>query len=306
MPYLDAALAFALTMLVVATVVSQIVRLMRNTAKLRNEELKKMLKEYFDVELAPVIKRELNRLNKEIKAKAAAELKEKAEALNVTDLFTAEELDKLVSVSTEELMELLKRSTLGAQLLEELGDKAKTVFDELGKRYEMVGNKFTEMFREGSRKWATVIALLLALIFNIDSIYIAQSYVNNEGLRQSVIDQRDAFVEDYDNLIDSLEQDENKDSVSVEELKEAFQDSQEQVDVLTSAGFPIGWSYFPHAYFQAEPSQDFENRNDLLGWLTWLLGIAFTAGLAGLGSPFWYDAVTGISHAVQSVRAGKK
>jgi len=62
MPILDAALAFALTMLVVATAVTQIVGLLRNTAKLRNAELQKMLPEYFNKELKPVVDRELNRV----------------------------------------------------------------------------------------------------------------------------------------------------------------------------------------------------------------------------------------------------
>ena len=43
MPFLDAALAFALTMLAVSTLVTQIVRLGQNAFKLRSKVMKEML-----------------------------------------------------------------------------------------------------------------------------------------------------------------------------------------------------------------------------------------------------------------------
>ena len=37
--------------------------------------------------------------------------------------------------------------------------------------------------------------------------------------------------------------------------------------------------------------------------MKWILGIVLTGLLAGLGSPFWYDAVAGLSRVVKN--AGK-
>ena len=306
MPILDAALAFALTMLVLATVVTQIVRLLRNTAKLRSAELQRMLTEYFAQELQPVVQRELNRLKKNITGDVASKLSEKANSFNESELFDQNELATLIEVSTEELTERLKRSTLGQTLLTELGDHAQGVFDELGRRYEVVGDRFTESFRRHSRRWATGVALVLALAVNIDSVHVIDSYIGNEGMRRGVIAQRDTFVEDYNALVESLDEEEAKDSVTKEELEQAFRDSQEHFDVLTSGGFPIGWSFFPHSGFQDEKSKDFQRRNNFGGWLMWLLGISLTSVLAGLGAPFWHDTVTGISRVAQSARAVKK
>ena len=307
MPILDAALAFALTMLVVAMVVSQIVRLLRNTAKLRNAELQKMLTQYFDEELQPVIKRELNRLKMSINYDTVvSKLAKTANNFKKSELFDKTELATLIEVSTDELTERLKRSAFGQELLTELGDKAQAAFDELGRRYEVVGKKFTESFRKHSRYWASSIALVLALAVNIDSVHIMDSYIKNEGMRQVVIAQRDAFVEDYNVLIESLKKEEGKDSVTKEELEQAFNDSQKKLDVLTSVGFPIGWSYFPYSGLQDGKSKEFQHRNNLSGWGLWFFGILLTAGLAGLGAPFWYDTVTGISRVVQSTRATKK
>jgi len=306
MPILDAALAFALTMLVVALGVTQVVRLLRNTAKLRSAELQRMLTEYFGKELQPVVQREMNRLTKSVTKEAASELIQIANDLNESELFDQTELATLIEVSTEDLTERLIRSPLGQKLLIELGDQAKAVFDDLGRRYEVIGDKFTESFRKHSRRWATGVALVLALAVNIDSVHIADLYIRNEGIRQGVIAQMDAFVEDYNDLVESLEKEEGKDSVTKEEVEQAFSDSQEQLDILTSVGFPIGWSYFPHSGLQRGETNDFQRRNNFGGWVMWLLGILLTALLAGRGAPFWYETITGISRIVQRARTIKK
>ncbi len=61
MPILDAAVAFALTMLAVATAATQIVQLIQYFAEKRGEELSKMLQDYFTQELETVVNRGLER-----------------------------------------------------------------------------------------------------------------------------------------------------------------------------------------------------------------------------------------------------
>ena len=306
MPYLDATLAFALTMLAVSSLVSYLVKLMRGTAKIRNEVMKKMLKDYYDEEIKPVITREINRLSTDVKKGVSKKLL--VETNNYKpNLFTNKEMETLVEATTEEIQERLKRSTLGTQLLTDLGEKADAVFDELGKRYEVVGKKFTESFRDGLKWWTFGVALVLALVINIDSIHIAKTYINNQEARNVVIAQKDAFEQDYNDLLTTIDE-EDKDTVTKQELEQAFRDSQEQLNVVTGAGFPIGWSYFPHAYFQGEngTSKDFLVRDNFFGWVTWILGTLLTGMLAGLGAPFWFDVVRGISRTVQSVKGTPK
>jgi len=359
MPYLDAALAFALTMLAVATLVTQIVRLGQALAKTRSKVMREMLEEYFNKELKPVVDRELNRLKGQIKStivtevsthiddleKIAIEVSNRVENFNMlttevsthaddlkfvekqdeeqvkevktNPLFSVEELEKLVDMSTEEITERLKRSQMGQKLLEELGDKANTVFEELGKQYELVGKKFTKSFREHARWWATGVALVLAFALNIDTIFIAKTYISNEGMRQAVIAQRDSLEEGYTTLTEKFAQEQDKAEITREEFEQAFADTQEQLDIFTSAGFPIGWSYFPHSAVKkvsfwniefvkpAELSKEYQDRNNSPGWWLWVAGCILTGLLAGLGGPFWYDMVAGISNAVKGVRGQK-
>lgn len=302
MPYLDAALAFALTMLAVSTLVTQIVRLGQSFFKLRNQVLQQMLAEYFKQELAPVVEREMNRLKSEVGEDVASGVRQKAQELSVNLPFTDDELARLAEVSTEELLERLKRSDFGKALLERLGNKALTVFNELGKRYEIVGNKFSELFRVNSRLWTTILALVAAFILNIDSFFIATTYIQNEGMRQAVIAQKESLESGYQTLAEKLAQDSGKDSITKAEFEQAFRDTKGQLDVFTSAGFPIGWTYFPYGCSKDPVSPDCGQRNIPF----WVLGCAVTGLLGGLGAPFWYDAVTGISRAIQSMRVEKK
>jgi hypothetical protein len=299
---LDIALAFALTMLVVAMVATRVVRILNHVLRLRNDEFNKMLKEYFEKELHPVITRESHRLKKRIDDNIAAQFTNAAKELQIKDIFHNEELGKLVEASTEELIERLKRSSLGQKLLTELGEEANIVFNELGRRYEVVGEKFTESFKKHSRYWATIVAFFLALTFNVDSIYILDSYIKSEGMRQNVIAQRDALIESYNGLKKSLEQDTEKAAVTKTDLENAFGDFKEEINVFENGAFPIGWSHFPHSALMGDGSDDFKFRNSDSGWIMWVAGIILTAFLGGLGAPFWYDTVSGVAHFTQRTR----
>jgi len=308
MPYLDATLAFALTMLAIATLVTRIVDLVKNTTKVRRQGLQDMLTEYFKSEFMPVVHRELSRLKKTTDEGVTEKLGILLKDFKPSLVFDKVHVEGLVNMTTTELLEQLKRSEFGQSMLTDLGDKANDIFAELGKRYEVVGNKFTESFRKESAKWAFGIALILAFLLNVDSIYVINSYVNNANLSQTVIAQNDALVNDYNVLAEQLEINQGKDVFTKADLEQAFQDSRTQLNTVTSAGFPIGWSYFPYSYFQGEngDSLDFQARSNPLGWLSWIMGILITGVLAGLGGPFWYDAVASITRVVQGTRAAAK
>jgi hypothetical protein len=273
-------------------------------AKTRRTVMKEMLEDYYKKELQPVIKREMVRLHKVVNQKTAAQLQQLADNTGTIDLFSHVEMTDLVEASTAEITERLKRSPLGTKLMTDLKTEANAIFDELGKRYEAIGEKFTISFREKSKKWTIVVALILAFGLNIDSIFIMDSYIKDQGLRDVVIAQRDSIQQDYTDLVSSIEGE--GDTVTKKQLEDAFSTSQNQITSLTGIGLPIGWTYFPYVGFKDSTIKEFKDRNDPEGWILWVLGIALTAGLAGLGGPFWYDAVTGISRARDMARKGKK
>lgn len=303
MPYLDAALAFALTMLAVSTLVTQFVRFAQWCFSIRINVMNQMLLDYFQKELKPVVDREMNRLKDRVSDEIANEIKEQSAKLGSNLPFTDEELKKLTDVSTDELIERLKRSEMGTKLLQNLGDTAKDVFDELGKRFEVIGTKFTASFRENSRRWATGIALILAFALNIDSLFIANTYIKDEGVRQAIIAQKESLEEGYTTLADKLEQEQGKTEITKEEFEQAFSDTKAQLNIFTTAGFPIGPSFFPYACRNTPDSPACKDRNNDTGIISWFFGCILTSLLAGLGGPFWYDVVAGISRTVQNVKS---
>jgi hypothetical protein len=299
MPILDAALAFALTKLLVATVVSQIINLMRRLARTRRKQMAAMLEEYFKAEIKPVVDREMHRLSNRLDGKATNLLSDAAGELNETDLFPPAELERLERVSTAELIEKIKRSTLGAQLLTELNEEAKSIFDELGQRWEVVGDRFTQSFRAHTRYWATAVALLLALALNIDSIFIADSYIRDHQLAEAVTAQIDEIRTDAERAIEAA----RDTSATLVGDTLTFRRLEAQMDRLTQAGLPIGWRHYPHACVVTSADRAANRsardacsaRSGRSGLALWILGILLTAGLAGLGAPFWYDAVNGVA-----------
>ena len=316
MPYLDAALAFALTMLAISTLVTWLLRFGQWVVRLRRKVMKDMLADYFAKELKPVVERELDRLQSTAKAALVAE----AEKLGVKDLYTGDkavlteaQYNDMTELATGEVVEWLKRTDMGGKLLKELGDRAVPIFEELGKRYDAVGDRFTKSFRASARIWGTAIALVVALILNIDSIFIAKTYMSNEGMRQAVIAQKESLEQGYTDLQQTLEADATKTEITREEFQQAFSDAETQLDIFTSAGFPIGYSYYPYACVPENDVLDCTQRGApvtvplfgrvfLFGDLTWFLGILLTGLLAGLGGPFWFDVVSGISRAAQSAK----
>jgi hypothetical protein len=278
-----------------------------------------------------VVEREMHRLSTRIDDKVREEIQAAAAKLQarwshtfvgahlVDDekMFDRNMMKSLENVSTEELIERLKRSELGEKLLQNLGDGADRVFKELGTRWDHAGKAASASFRANSGKWATLVALLLALTMNIDSWFILDSYLNDRQLTASVVAQLDEIQAAADStrvrmartdsllaVADSLP--EGAGAIDWDELTESFAATSAAVNGLEDAGLPLGWGRYPHACAGRAASaagRSCAQDMDRALW-KWFLGILLTGLLAGLGAPFWYDAVNGITRAARAGRGG--
>lgn len=285
MPLFDAALAFALTMLVIATAVSYLVDFIHWALSMRGADLRVMLGEYYQQELQPVIQRELARLSTKIDATSTSEIQQATQALANVDLKPL--IDNRIHVPTTELIEQLKRSQLGIQLLTRLGNDAESVFSELAKRYEVLGDKYSATFRSKARLISMLVAFVLALVINIDSVNILKAYVSNQGLRESAVAQYDRVLAEHEKVTAPATNDKNQELDNIAKLRDALNAAKGELSELNSAGFPIGWTYFP--YTRPETVT-------MGAYVLWGIGIILTAIFAGLGSPFWYDVLRGLGN----------
>lgn len=312
MPILDAALAFALTMLVVATAATQILRVIQYYAEKRGSELREMLKKYFEQELESAVKKGLSRCGKTgidlsdaIQGVKTAWHKADGDSLLGCD---AEQKKKCVSVSTERITDWLQQSELGKTLVSQLGDESQKVFEEIAKRYEEIGRAFTESFRSHSRRWTTGIAFGVALIFNIDSITLLDSYLRRQETSRAVIAQAAAFAEGAKRLGDSSALPDGP-GTATKTQADILAAARNQLDLLSSSGLPAGWDLFPYVCLDKRDSPACTGaipRSIPARIPRWLVGILLTGLLAGLGSPFWYDAMTGLSRLAQQARTDDK
>ncbi|MEM8995243.1 MAG: hypothetical protein AAGF23_10685 [Acidobacteriota bacterium] len=299
MPILDAALAFAITMLLVATVVTQVVYAVQRFSSLRSDLFAEMLRDFYENELRGVVSREMNRLASEVDGVVTAGIEGAAKELEKKDLAPpGVDLEKLTGLATTELVERLKRSAFGAETLRGLGDRAEAVFTALGERYDTVGEKYTAAFRSHSRRWSTGVALVIALAFNIDSFFLAGTFLGDGAARRAVIAQGELVLGGYEALADEMRKGERA-TVTAEELDRVIRETRSRVAVLDLDGLPVGWDYFPYANLRGVETLDSRRLHDGGDVGGWLFGVVLTAFFAGLGAPFWYDTVTGLARAVQ-------
>ena len=332
MPFLDAALAFALTMLAVSTASGQLLDLGRKIFNRRSANLEKMLTAFCEEELAPVVEREMNRLSDRTDEKvrevlgAATRVMARSGAGPLLGVETGASVgrgtSKIERLSTSDLVERVKRSELGAHLLRELNDEAEVVFEQIGERWDRAGEAATESFRKRSGWWASLAALLLALTINVDSWYILDSYMNDRALTADVVAQFDsvrssaadamARIAAADSSMAEIEAALGTDSLAarraLDELTADFQATAASVNRLEDSGLPVGWTEFPYACVGTAAggptSAACATEHGRQLW-KWVVGIALTAILAGLGAPFWYDTVSGITQLARAVRGPK-
>ena len=320
MPYLDAVIAFAITMLAVATIVAAIVRYIDSTLpKLpgilrawlkgwigdRIEIFGQMMDDFIKNELTHIIEREFHPED----PKGAAE-----QAINwVTGQLQSEE--GLIHVENADLIDKLKQTDLGAKLLN-IPNRAEEVFNEIARRYAAVEKVYSDKFRANTRWVTSIIALVIALALNIDSTSIAAAYLRNPALAATVAAKSDSVIAEYEANAEKLKglppqnpQDPAgkppTDEQMQKDLKEVIDSGkaiQKKLEALNTSGFPFGWDFFPYGQNTTQFGAKFSSG---LRWANWILGIGLTVVFAGLGAPFWYDVIRNLNNVARSSSATK-
>ena len=288
MLFLDAALAFAVTMLVVATIVSKIVDFIYGTLCLRNQLFEEMLNK-----VALKVEANAMQCTDQVRTVVASLLaREQRTWRQWIWQYVSGQLPTSVSVD--------------AFVKSVLGDAAQ---DDQVKKLEATlkaeGDKLTEFLRARSRWVSFVVALALALSLNIDSVNIADKYIQTPALsREIALKAGETLAKTQEELKAAQESlkaaEATKPASASEELKAAVAKLEEQVNQLNSSSFPIGLKYFPYYPYSKQPCPSWGVR------ARWILGIILTCLCAGLGTPFWYDLITNLSKLTSSQKKDDK
>lgn len=141
-------------------------------------------------------------------------------------------LDKL----TDQEFSVRLRSSLPGQAIAALAStKAEAVFADLKDRFDAHGLAAVNLFEKRSRKWSVVVGFILAFGVNIDALFLLNSYLTNEELRQQIIEDSDDIVAGASSNLSAMTQAKASMSPEIEQLTTQFNETAQVLTNLTDA-----------------------------------------------------------------------
>ena len=126
----------------------------------------------------------------------------------------------------------------------------------------------------------------------------------DESTRNTVISQGAAILSESKAALDRVSAEsaaDRPDGPTAAQLQQSLELLADRFNSLETNPFPIGWAQFPGC--SANSTDPRCASKDAQTILTWIFGCLLTACLAGLGAPFWYDAVSGLMSVAQRSRS---
>lgn len=192
------------------------------------------------------------------------------------------------------------RSTPLGQLLGPMLDEARGDIEKFKAKIEAHFNAVTDRVSGWYKRRAQFvmffIGFVLAILFNVDSIYIVQQLQNNPTQVEKLVTLADQLVTGREEVKKpALPVDiEETPSAASKDYSERIDNLAKEIDMFRNMGQPIGWS-FP----QSGENPDLGAMMTYIGKqlfdpvdpMKWL-GLFLTALAGALGAPFWFDAIS--------------
>ena len=331
MKSLDAALAFAITMLVLAMVVTTLVETLHRIVGLREKGLAILLGNFYDriltwrsagatigeddrrafidmmtINRGPVGRAAMTALQRTLRVDARSE-----DRKFLNWIWSGR---RLGSLSLMTFMERLGSSDYGGRLVTQAsaaGDKAvEWMLKDVAQKFDAFGVEATEYFESRARLLSVIVGFVLAFAINVNALALFETFMRRPDVTQAVIDRSKDVTTKYDNLqqqvttanaaaarAESTPASGATDAQrQVEEarasVQRAAQETSASVRELQSLGVPVGWTTEAVADYHKQPYRT-------------LLGLLLGGLLIGLGAPFWYRAVSALTGVRGVTRAGK-
>jgi hypothetical protein len=205
------------------------------------------------------------------------------------------------------------------------------VLKDVAQKFEAFGNEAGDYFEGRARLLSVVVAMVLALAAHVDAVDLFKTYLQDPNARAKVIEQSQAVTAQYkasQDTIDALKKIDPAVTPSPDDVKKQIEALQNDslaaiakangtVKQFADLGVPLGWTA---TRMQAADMVDLVwlcpaaapggsqrlwadcKPADRVVWLALPTVLSvwfylFLGGLLiGLGSPFWYDAVTGLTN----------
>jgi hypothetical protein len=247
---------------------------------------------------------------------------------------------ELASMTSAEFMERLGSTDFGAaikQANKDLGagaaDTVDAVLKDIAQKFDALGKEAASYFEGRARLLSVCVAIVLAFAIRIDAIELFNTFLRDPNARNKVIEQTQAVTAQYKAMTDAataLQTNASPEAKQqVEDLRKdltsTINATRGTVKQYADLGLPIGWTkenatLNPWALTcsaggvtRVEANGESCKTGEAAGYVGWgavlrLVGSLLLGGLLiGLGAPFWYDAVTGLTNirsTVQQVSGG--
>ncbi len=339
MQLLESAMAFAVVMILLSTIVTGVVELLLRVVGLREKTLRNTVASLFESVVWPRLHGRLEEvLAAPEKGAAAGESAKKAALANFLDGMTANPAlpaqaaetsgrwsrlfawlpnfshkDKIDVLTPLAFAERLARTDVGRAIVAEAEEEIEMLVKDFVRTFDRFGRAASEVFRKNAKQAAIAVGILLALIANIDASRLFTTLMNNPDLRTSLIAQADeaaaanqAAAEKLKAVMDQVAAGDLSED-QAEPIKAKVAEIRAGIGVLEQQGLPIGHGLFP--YCGQGPSGDARCPQGKAFWtqpvelLRWLLFTILAGVLIGLGGPFWFRVFSSLSQLAQVLRS---
>jgi hypothetical protein len=247
---------------------------------------------------------------------------------------------ELASMTSAEFMERLGSTDFGAAIEEankDLGagaaDAADAVLKDIAQKFDALGKEAASYFEGRARLLSVCVAIVLAFAIRVDAIELFNTFLRDPNARNKVIEQTQAATAQFKAITEAAPVVQANGST---EAKQQYDQLRKDVMARMTAtgdtvkqyadlGLPIGWTkenatLNPWALTcsaggvtRVAAEGESCKTGDAAGYVgCWavlrLIGSLLLGGLLiGLGAPFWYNAVTGLTNirsTVQQVSGG--
>jgi hypothetical protein len=317
MEWLEATLAFIITMMLLSTIASMVVETLHRFFRLREKGLEQTLSALFEKVIWPKVTSSAKKMAND------GALKELWQS-NFVAVITGNEVPKtrkpperwyfiwswlkwLVvvgvgkmtneqkrrGISTLEMVERLAETNVGrriSQRAQELGEKAEefktTVIVGISDKFEDMSEEVRDIFSRRAKLLSVVVGFLLAFGLNVDAPKLFESYLRDPVLRQKIIAQGEAVAGELEKTKQSLQAElATTDPATLDQLTAGAQQISEQIKKLDEHSIPLSLEGSP-LYGKQLRGGDF--------W-RWFLSVTLGGFLIGLGGPFWFDSFRKVS-----------
>jgi hypothetical protein len=370
MQILEAALAFAITMLVLSLICSSFVEIIHRIGKMREAGLKYLLGQMFDQVIAKYLKAEdltklpgFASLPNEVKTDTTQLLQTARDSFvkrmsanrapmgvtpdatptpsslpqpqpsrvsllggrELTSLTPAEFMERLGSMDVGQLIKKANDDANGAGAA--AADAVDAILKDVAQKFEAFGKEAGTYFEGRARLLSVCVAIVFAFAIRVDAIELFNTYLRDPNARNKVIEQTQAVTAQHKAATEAAEAlqkasggtpnpDVKKQVDAIQkEWKAAIDNTRSTVKQYSDLGLPIGWtkenaSLNPWAPTCGKEDGTFRvikkgetckegEKPDVVGcWNMIALAASLLLGgiLIGLGGPFWYDTVMGLSN----------